>query len=221
MSIIVKKLVNEFVNLIGAEHLCDDLFTLVEKHYSEEHRSYHTMDHLKELYGHFDINKHLVHEKYHPIVLGAIIFHDIIYYPAARDNELQSANFFRAWLEESFPEYKEKSPDLRWVADFILYDYPDQHLEPRPTDSWKVAISFFHDLDFMILASSKLRYNQYREQIIHEYTRDYDIKQVTSGRAHFLQHKLFEGIFWHNYFIELYERTAILNTSNELKFYGE
>ena len=64
--------------------------------YSEKHRFYHTVDHIDAMLTHFDGVKEIA-EKPEELEL-AIWFHDAVYKPLSKTNELDSANWAQAFL---------------------------------------------------------------------------------------------------------------------------
>lgn len=76
----------------------------IEERYSEPWRHYHTLDHIKNLYGKMiDYKKEM--ESYAGVKVSnknksilklvlAILYHDVVYYPWCSDNEKKSAEYF-------------------------------------------------------------------------------------------------------------------------------
>lgn len=64
--------------------------------YSEKHRFYHTVDHIDAMLTHFDGVKEIA-EKPEELEL-AIWFHDAVYKPLSKTNELDSANWAQTFL---------------------------------------------------------------------------------------------------------------------------
>ena len=64
--------------------------------YSEKHRFYHTVNHIDAMLTHFDGVKEIA-EKPEELEL-AIWFHDAVYKPLSKTNELDSANWAQAFL---------------------------------------------------------------------------------------------------------------------------
>ncbi len=65
---------------------------LLVRHYSEPHRAYHNTTHITELLRWFDIVADEVGWRSPRDVFDAILFHDVIYDPTAKDNETRSAD---------------------------------------------------------------------------------------------------------------------------------
>ena len=76
-------------------HLPDDVARDLAASYSEPHRAYHNLTHIAELLGWFDRVADDVGWKAPATVYAAILFHDAIYVPGAKDNEDKSADWAR------------------------------------------------------------------------------------------------------------------------------
>ena len=72
--------------------ISSEVEALLVRHYSEPHRAYHDTTHITELLRWFDIVADEVGWKSPRDVYDAILFHDVIYEPSARDNETRSAD---------------------------------------------------------------------------------------------------------------------------------
>jgi predicted metal-dependent HD superfamily phosphohydrolase len=95
-----------------AERFCDlwkacagadpeSMWQTLQEHYQEPHRYYHTLGHLAQCLSELDGAKdHIAEFKATEL---AIWFHDIIYHYGARDNETQSAAFFREAAGTTMP----------------------------------------------------------------------------------------------------------------------
>lgn len=70
-----------------------DVNTLLSM-WNESHRSWHTLDHLNDLFEQINENKFLYSEREYEKLLIASLFHDCIYDPKLFNNEEKSANFF-------------------------------------------------------------------------------------------------------------------------------
>jgi predicted metal-dependent HD superfamily phosphohydrolase len=75
--------------------LPDDVARELAAAYGEPHRAYHNLTHIAELLGWFDRVADDVGWKAPATVYAAILFHDAIYVPGAKDNEDKSAEWAR------------------------------------------------------------------------------------------------------------------------------
>ena len=81
--------------------------------YDEPHRHYHNGDHLRKVLGYIDAL--LLDAEDQRILRYAAIFHDAVYDPASKRNELDSANLWWDWVIEQGPgmvRYQQKVWDL-------------------------------------------------------------------------------------------------------------
>lgn len=77
----------------GANAQPEPVWGMIQRHYREPHRVYHTLGHLNQCLGELDAAGELVEE--FDATEMAIWFHDIIYQYGARDNESLSAHAFK------------------------------------------------------------------------------------------------------------------------------
>ncbi len=114
---------------------------------SEPHRYYHTVTHVADI---------IISCEDDPLMIAAAWGHDIIYDPASKTNEIESAEFMVKFLANS-----EISIDLNLLHDIIV---DTAKHEPRTGES-----QLFSDMDMGILASIGDRYRWYRAAIRKEY----------------------------------------------------
>lgn len=77
----------------------DEVFSILLKFYSEPHRAYHTLGHIRHCLDEFEIVRHLAMRDKE--IELAIWFHDAIYKPMAKDNEERSARLAEQFLSEA------------------------------------------------------------------------------------------------------------------------
>jgi predicted metal-dependent HD superfamily phosphohydrolase len=130
---------------------------LLRRH-AEPQRYYHTQAHLERMFEIFLAHR----EKFkHPRDSQLMmLYHDAIYEPENRDNELQSAHLSRvqlgSWLIES---------RLQRIERWILATKEHQASADEDSDDLKMLL----DIDLAILAAPSEQYQQYAEQVAQEY----------------------------------------------------
>ena len=151
---------NRWISLCLSLDLQPDLsvFNRFQDAYSEPHRAYHTIEHLKECLAHLDwaIAEHGVPQR--ALAEMALWFHDAVYRPRATDNELQSANWGRTFLHDA---------GLSTAASGTVHALimATRHNEP-PQDTTQ---QFVVDIDLSILGAAPERFGAYEQQIRREY----------------------------------------------------
>jgi predicted metal-dependent HD superfamily phosphohydrolase len=138
--------------------------------YAEPQRAYHTAAHIAEVLGWFDVVAGEVGWRDPSAVYAAIVFHDAIYVPGAKDNEARSA----AWcLLEGFSERS---------AQLIELTARHGGLVPGDVDD---EAALFLDCDMAILAASPDAFAEYDRQIAFEY-QHVPPEAYRAGRRRFL-----------------------------------
>jgi predicted metal-dependent HD superfamily phosphohydrolase len=141
---------------LGAEG-SGGLFNQLVAAYSEPHRSYHTLRHLRECLGHLQDVRPLA-QRPDEIAL-ALWFHDAVYDPQRTDNEARSADWARASvLQAGLPEA---------LADRIhaLVLATREH-QAAPDDG---DAQLLLDIDLAILGAPQARYDEFEQQVRSEY----------------------------------------------------
>ena len=123
--------------------------------YSEKQRAYHTLQHLYECLVLLDLIRADLNDAY--AVALALWFHDAVYDPQAKDNELKSAELFEQYLSQDW------SIDIvqkikRWILATQMHKATDE-----------LDLQFLLDIDLAILAASPERFAEYEQQIQQEY----------------------------------------------------
>lgn len=144
--------------------------------YSEKQRAYHTLQHLYECLVLVDSIRADLNDA-HAVTL-ALWFHDAIYDPQAKDNELKSAELFEQYLAQDL------SIDIvQKIKQWIVAT--QKHESTNELD-----LQFLLDIDLAILAASPERFAEYEQQIQQEYAWvDPDIYLIKRKQvlAHFYQ----------------------------------
>jgi predicted metal-dependent HD superfamily phosphohydrolase len=179
----------------------DDLTQFVVERYTEPHRYYHTLVHIASLVREaYDLD--MGHMTYWPTLSAAIVFHDIIYDPLAKDNETQSAALAALRLPYG------TDIDVSYACRMI--EATATHMSDDP------LTRAFLDLDMGILSVRQYQYIDYARQVRKEYIQ-VPLDQYVAGRLKFLGSQLDrEHIFFHETGDSLIKvmNPAILSTFN-------
>ena len=184
--------------------LIDSLWGEIESRYSEPHRHYHTLEHLKHLYSllilfHKNINW--------DTFLMALFYHDLVYNIPSQTNEKKSALI----AEKRMISLECPKTMIENVKNIILatQDHQSSDREILP----------FLDADLAILGSKPKEYQKYLKKIRQEYKTLSD-KVYIAGRTRFLNQILEKNqIFQHPLFYQKYELQAKENLTRELYNY--
>jgi len=172
--------------------------------YSQPHRYYHNLDHIKECLAEFDAVRHLARQ---PVAVElAIWFHDAIYEPRAADNEERSAEFAQRHLARAGA-----SAELcAAVAGLVL---ATKAHDPSAQEDAPLLI----DLDLSILGQPAERFWQYESQVRREYEW---VPEITfaARRAEILERFLArEKIYSTGEFFRKYEARARRNLESSIR----
>lgn len=186
------------------EILFDDLIL----RYQEGFRYYHTIAHIEAMLNHLDELRAADEAKtmHFPVVAMAVWYHDAVYWPYARNNELQSARLFMlvgrlGYLEESF---------IKRVVEGILAT-----IHHHPSDN--LNIRTLCDLDLAIFGQPECAFDRYEEQIRFEYDAVPENRFRMERRkvlSYFLERP---RIYQTDFFKERYEQQARENLARSIK----
>ncbi|HCR48512.1 MAG TPA: hypothetical protein DIW24_02710 [Bacteroidetes bacterium] len=198
-----KELWPVFWGLVGtkAALLWDELV----KAYSEPHRAYHNLVHLQQML-------HAIHPYKQVLqdwegVLLALFYHDVVYDPAASDNEAQSAKWACERLDKLVPP-----TTLNLCEALILATATHQHHNEE-------TFNLFIGADLAILGSTCPEYLHYAQAIRREYAR-YPDKHYRDSRMTVLHRFLDrDRIFYAESFFCRYEAIARKNLSQEWAYW--
>ena len=168
--------------------------------YSEKQRAYHTVQHLYECLVLLESIRADLKDAYS--VELALWFHDAVYDPQAKDNELKSAELFEQYLSQDL------SIDIvqkikRWIIATQWHEVTDE-----------LDLQFLLDIDLAILAASPERFAEYEQQIQQEYAWvDPDVYSIKRKEVltHFYQAEL---LYQTEYFQHSFEQRAKMNLKN-------
>jgi predicted metal-dependent HD superfamily phosphohydrolase len=170
--------------------------------YSEPHRHYHTLTHISDITGKFDVLRDRF-EKPESVLL-ALFFHDIVYDPARQDNEAQSA----ALLCDRLPDID--GAVLNHACFCILESKGHKATGDADTD-------LFLDLDMSILGAPWEDYLRYAQGVAREYLPVFGAEAYAAGRPNlFLEPTLSSGHIFLTEPFQPLETQARHNLSAEL-----
>ena len=179
------------------------IFKILEKRYSEPHRTYHTMIHIYQLF--MLMENHPDELENHTLVELSILFHDIVYDPQKNDNEEQSAILANELI----------GPYLDAKTNYELKKMIESTHLHKPI----LAASdnqYFLDMDLCILGVSPNIYNGYVRKIRQEYS-ILPNRKFDEGRKEFLINFLKRPrIFYTEMYYEQFEEQARANMEREV-----
>lgn len=132
------------------------LFVELVGRYSEPHRFYHTLQHLRECFSVLEPASHLAGRLAE--VQLALWFHDAVYDTRAQDNEEQSAR----WAEQSLVAAGANSDAAAQVRELVL---ATKHRAVPQGEDAKLLV----DVDLSILGAAEPRFAEYERQVRQEY----------------------------------------------------
>ncbi|XP_043251507.1 uncharacterized protein LOC122396857 [Colletes gigas] len=192
--------------------ICDTWFTKLQEAYSEEKRTYHNLDSLREkLNCYYEIKDKLKNPQ---AVLLALFFQNFEYGSKALDGENKNLEHFNAFAEEA-----EISPDAQLRVCKLL-----DVAAINSTAAHKIRNAFGEgdchyllDLNMAVLGSSSESYAEYREKIRGEYS-FLSEPMYTALRLKVLQNFVqIPNIFATKEFRTKYEKQARLNIQAEVE----
>ena len=178
--------------------------------YNETQRAYHTLDHLKQLFGQFEQIKPCLHEPH--LIALALYYHDVIYDPRRSDNELKSAKYaietLRCYLSEDQCQsiYALIMMTATHQIDTLAY-------EDKISDA-----AYLLDMDLSILGAPWSEYDQYaqavRQEYVHVAKENYRVGRIAVLEKLLAHPVLYLTAYYHNHF----EVQARDNIKREISF---
>ena len=180
--------------------------------YGETHRAYHDTAHIAELLGWFDVlaeGPSGTGWRQPKEVYVAILFHDIIYVPGAKDNEQRSAELARAHAAAL-------GADGGRVAHLIELTARHGALVPEDVAGDPDAAHFL-DVDMAVLGAAPGAFDTYDANVRFEYS-EVPLRAYRAGRAAFLAGILAKPrIYLSSFFHSLLDAQARANLSRALE----
>ncbi|MBP7283930.1 MAG: hypothetical protein KBA66_20260 [Leptospiraceae bacterium] len=174
--------------------------------YSESHRDYHNLRHIREMLECIKLHKEDISD--YPLLYISCLYHDIVYDTHASDNEEKSAEY----LERDFKKYLPKEK-IEKCKDLILGTKKHQFVR----DDFDTKI--FLDSDLLILGRERNRYIEYMDSIRKEYEwveKEFYKQERTKILQKFLER---ERIYFTNEIFEKNEKQARENIKFEIEMY--
>ena len=165
--------------------------------YSEKQRAYHTIQHLYECLILLELVKPYLNDFY--AVALALWFHDAVYNPQAKDNELKSAELFEQYVTADLSD-QTVIKIKQWIVATQKHASTDE-----------LDLQFLLDIDLAILAASPARFVEYEQQIQQEYAwvdpEIYSVKREEVLRSFYENQPIYQT----KYFREKFEQKARKN----------
>ena len=174
--------------------------------YSESHREYHNLRHIREMLECLNLYKTAISD--YPILYVSCLYHDIVYDTHAQDNEEKSAEY----LEKDFHDYLSKE-EITKCKDLILGTKKHQFLQNN------FDHKIFLDSDLLILGRERNRYIEYMDSIRKEYEwveREFYKQERAKVLQKFLER---ERIYFTDEVFHVYEKQARENIKFEIEMY--
>jgi predicted metal-dependent HD superfamily phosphohydrolase len=188
---------------VGARDAGEDLHRRLVACWSERHRHYHTLQHLRECFEHLDAVRDLAQEPAQIAI--ALWFHDAFYDPTRDDNEARSAD----WARSAALEGGVAQPTALRLHSMVM---ATKH-EAIPGDA---DARLLVDIDLAILGAEAARFDESDAQIRREYAHVPEA-QWRIGRARVLRHFLErERLYGTQRFRDLFEARARQNIRRAL-----
>lgn len=187
--------------------LSKTIFVDLSQTYSNKTRHYHNLNHIQHLLNLIEEVKAIADSL--SVIQLAAWFHDYVYHPQAKDNEVKSA----IYAEQTLNNLNIAPDIIQSVKQIILSTQKHQPL----IDSIDNLI--FLDVDLAILGTSPSLYAKYAQAIRQEYSWLSD-RNYQQGRKAILTNFLSkERIYYTDYFYRQLELTARANLTAEISLY--
>ena len=163
--------------------LSPELVDVVRRAYATPGRVYHDIRHVEEVVRRFVEAARDVGWRRPREVYLAVLFHDAVYAPGAKDNEARSAELARNAVVEYV---KDASLDCNRMGDLIRLTSAHGKLSPSEVDA---EAALFLDCDMAILGADRDVFDAYEDAIALEYAH-LPPAVYAAGRGAFLAHLL-------------------------------
>jgi predicted metal-dependent HD superfamily phosphohydrolase len=155
---------------LGRPDICLTWFDRLCQYHKEEHRHYHTLMHLEEMFMYLDLvvksQETAITPQEEKALVLATFFHDSIYNVHSSTNEEDSAALFQAFMRESTSDGNANHHDIEsFVVRCILATKKHEFAPENPP-----ILNLFLDLDMSVLGKDIQAYMKYASLIRKEYS---------------------------------------------------
>lgn len=186
--------------------------------YSQAHRHYHNLNHINRCLSIAEeLSEHSLSYRQKTELITAIWFHDAVYNPWSKNNEVLSAELARLYCHRANINHNSI------VAAIKATEYHTKDQKFHRDDSIDIdVIHYMLDIDLVGLADPYTKYSEAGEYIRKEYSH-LNNDEFYNGRHSFLTNMIKrKRIFYHDSFYESYEYKARENMKLELnQLYGK
>ena len=179
--------------------------------YNETQRVYHSLQHIRQLFGQFEQVKHHLNEPH--IIALALFYHDVIYTPTRSDNELKSAEY----AVEALSSYL-TAEQCQYIYALIMMTASHQidDIDKNSDKAKESDAAYLLDMDLSILGASWSEYQQYAQAVRQEYAHVLDA-DYRVGRISVLKGLLAHPTLYLTDYYERLEKRARENIQHEIK----
>ncbi|KAI8996008.1 hypothetical protein BC832DRAFT_567974 [Gaertneriomyces semiglobifer] len=185
---------------------------IISQRYTEPQRCYHTLQHIHDM---LDLLEQSAMSVQDPIALRlAIFFHDVIYDPVSKSNELDSVTTFNQFASDAGLDDELITTVGCYICCTIRHTLSNASELPA---SLMNDPKLFLDLDLAVLGRPDDGYNRYADEIRREYCHVSEPDYCT-GRAAVLKGFLArERLYFTEYFRDTLEARARSNVAKEIQ----
>lgn len=210
---------NDYISLESWQQLMQGLnfsdnekcFDLLINAYSEKHRYYHNTVHLNAVLAHLNEAQSLTNAA-HEIAL-ALWFHDAVYKPLSRSNEVDSA----VWAKRFLLKNNADTALINKIYNLVIATQHGPKLIEGSHESIDSDEQLIVDIDLSILGCSAEQYVQFEQQVRKEYRIVPSFIYKKKRKAVLQSFLSREKIYSHAYFYDRYEEKARQNISRAIQ----
>lgn len=178
-------------------------YTQICTAYSEPHRFYHTLEHIKACLTHLQNVERLATEPDH--IALALWFHDAVYRPFSSNNEQQSADWAQRFLLGL------NAPTTLITNVYRLIMATAHNCDPQNDDERLIV-----DIDLTILGTQPVIFAEFEQHIRNEYKRVPAIIYNRKRKQILHQFLAKPRLYYFNYFFDKFESQARNNLTNAI-----